>query len=398
MTSNRSAAVLLVLAVGSIAATAAPIRAGLSGPPPSYVIPASDGKHLLVMLSPVLLAEDTGNDCVLPDGEKVKLRERFRSSGLYEIGSTTPVWAVDWYELEYGPVRISADGRYVVRVNHFGAGGWGEGVKLRWGIKFYDTGREIKSYDVAELVDYPSLMPLVTCDWHLLWIDEDAFPSEIRDGSFVLNTSTHDRYRFDVTTGEIVEEFRLWRTATRLGVAALIVLGASGGFLVWRRRKRRASSAAHPRPSPDTAGGPEERPQRWSFSIRSLLIAQAITAVLCVLACTVPHIAVLLLAMTPAMSFTRLLIRAHRAAPWTVLGASRRWGRAGLWWLAGTTWLVFYALSCAPVWGCTIRLDWPYDVRMVLVKVVYGPVYWLLEGTAVGHWHAVQLYFRAWGC
>jgi len=398
MTSNRSAAVLLVLAVGSIAATATPIRAGLSGPPPSYVIPASDGKHLLVMLSPVPLAEDTGNDCVLPDGEKVKLRERFPSSGLYEIGSTTPVWAVAWYELEYGPVRISADGRYVVRVNHFGGGGYGEGVKLRWGIKFYDTGREIKSYDVDELVDYPSLMPLVTCDWHRLWIDQDAFPAEIRDGSFVLNTSTHDRYRFDVTTGEIIEEFRLWRTATRVGVAALIVLGASGGFLVWRWRKRRASSAAHPRPPPDTAGGPEGKPQRWSFSIRSLLIAQAITAVLCVLACTVPHIAVLLLAMTLAIFFTRLLVRAHRAAPWTVLGPSRRWGRAGLGWVACASWFVFYALTCAPVWGFTIRLHWPHDVRMVFVKVVYAPVYWLLEGTAVGHWHAVQLYFRAWGC
>lgn len=370
MTSNRSAAVLLVLAVGSMAATATPIRAGLSGPPPSYVIPASDGKHMLVMLSPVLLAEDTGNDCVLPNGEKVKLRERFPSSGLYESGSTTPVWAVDWYELEYGPVRISADGRYVVRVNHFGGGGWGEGVKLRWGIKFYDAGREIRSYDVAELVDYPSLMPLVTCDWHLLWIDRDTFPAEICDGSFVLNTSTHEGYRFDVTTGEIVEEFRLWRTAAGVGIASLIVFGTSGGFLVWRWRKRRASSTAHPRASSDTAGGLAGKPRRWSFSIRSLFIAQAVAAVLCVLACTVPHIAVLLLATTLAISFTRLLIRAHRAAPWTVLGGSRRWGRAGLWLIACTSWFVFYALTCAPVWGFTMRLHWPHDVRMVFAKVV----------------------------
>jgi hypothetical protein len=59
---------------------------------------------------------------------------------------------------------------------------------------------------------------------------------------------------------------------------------------------------------------------------------------------------------------------------------------------------VFYALTCAPVWGFTNRLHWPHDVRMVFVKVVYAPVYWLLEGTAVGHWDPVELYFRAWGC
>jgi hypothetical protein len=34
---------------------------------------------------------------------------------------------------------------------------------------------------------------------------------------------------------------------------------------------------------------------------------------------------------------------------------------------------------------------------MVLAKVAYAPIYWLLECTPMGHWQPAQLYFDAWG-
>ena len=95
--------------------------AGLSGPPPSYVVTTQDEEHLFVMLSPVPVAKDAGNDCTLPNGERVKLRDRFPASGLYRVGSTVPIWTVQWYGDEY-LTQLSPDGRFVVRVNEWGGG------------------------------------------------------------------------------------------------------------------------------------------------------------------------------------------------------------------------------------------------------------------------------------
>jgi hypothetical protein len=146
-------------------------HAGLSGPPPSYFQLTADGKHMLVMLSTVPVVDDFGNSCTLPDGQKVRLRDEFPSGGLYKLGSTKPVWKADWYE-ERGQVALSADGGYAVRINRFGDGTYVSGGALSWGLKFYEQGVEIKTHDVTDLIDYPSLMEFTSADWHFLWFDD----------------------------------------------------------------------------------------------------------------------------------------------------------------------------------------------------------------------------------
>ena len=234
------AIVVFAIIAGAIAALPEPAHASLSGPPPSFVVPARDGKHILVMLSFMPIAKDTGNLCKLPNGKKVKLRDAFPSSGLYKLGSTTPIWTVDWYA-ESGYVIVSENGRYVVRINRFGGGGYGEGVRLRWGIRFYDAGVELRSYGVGELVDYPSLMAFSTYDWHQLWIDGSKCDSEIHNGFYHLCTSCREEYTFDVTTGNTAQEARYWRTICHRTIAALGVLGVVAGWSVYRVRKAQSN-------------------------------------------------------------------------------------------------------------------------------------------------------------
>jgi hypothetical protein len=275
---------ILVLVAGSVWATvllALPADAGLSGPPPSFFVPSRDGKSILVMLSRVPLADDRGNACTLPDGTKINLRDKFPSSGLYAVGSTTPVWTVDWYgENRY--VFLSEDGRYVVRINRFGGGKLGEGVSLHWGIKFYDAGKEIKSRDVGGLVDYPSLMVPTTWDWHYMWTYVESCDTEVTGGLYHLTTTCRERYAFDVATGKIVEESRYWRPVERRIYGALAVLGVLVTTLVYYtvRRVRRRAAARVQHSATETEDGAFWR-GRFQYSLRSLMIFVTVAAVVC---------------------------------------------------------------------------------------------------------------------
>jgi hypothetical protein len=365
--------------------------AGLSGPPASFVVTARDSQHVFVMLSPAPVADDEGNDCTMPSGERVKLRETFSSSGLYALGSTTPIWKVDWYG-EQGLVRLSADGRYLVRVNRFGDGGYPRKA-LSWGVKFYDQGVEIASHNVRNLVDHPSLMPLTTGDWHLLWIDDSVYDSEIRGSFFDLATSTHEWYRFDVTTGRIVQEYRLWRHVRRWGIAAALVAAAIGTLFFYRFRKR-VRNITPKVPPPPNCLQEQTKPARWqTYSLRSLMIV--VTAV--GISCVVPHISVLLLGMVAVLLSTRHLVRTRRrfAGPPKSWAVKRR--LAVLWMGALASWLLLYALSMAPAMAFVAYWHWPHDFRIAFAKVVYGPVWWLLMNTPIGTWRVIELYFEAWG-
>jgi len=108
-------------AIASQLCLPATAKSALSGPAPSYVRPTGDGAHILVMLSEASPDEDAGRVCTLPDGTHVDVRETFASSGLFKIGSTVPVYALDWYEEDY-LVLSSPEGRNLVRVNRLGGG------------------------------------------------------------------------------------------------------------------------------------------------------------------------------------------------------------------------------------------------------------------------------------
>ena len=363
------------------------VIASLSGPPPSFTIPTADGEHIFVMLSFVPIAEDQGNDCTLPDGAEVKLRDRYASSGLYPLDSFVPLWTVNWYG-EEGMVHLSDDGRYTVRVNRFGGGGYGEGISLKWGVKFYDSGREIATHHVRDLVDYPSLMPYTSKDWHCLWIDYSVYDTEIKRRTFELRTTTHEWYRFDVGTGEILEQRRLWKKV-RLGVGLVCIACVGAGFLVVTRRRRCQLQGEYD-PSPEP-----ERNKPLTFSCHFLLTGVTAVAVVCGLVRFVPHWAVFFIGLSLTVFSTCSFLQRKR----TYNSTSRTLGafcRAGIWTWVLTTWLLLYGLSAGPVLGTIYRLDWPHDCRVFVVLTMYAPLWWLSQHTPMFESKLIRWYFDAW--
>lgn len=380
------------LAAFSVCIAAAKLAsAGLSGPPESYIIPISDGTHLVVMLAPTRQAADVGDQCSLPDGQRVSLRDTFPSSGLYRIGSTEPLWKAAWYG-EKWLTRVSEDGRFAICVNRFGGGYHSEGIKLRWGIKFYDRGAEIKSYDVAELVDYPSLMEFTNMDWHRLWIDDSVYEAQIESGFYTLRTSTHETYRFEVATGQIVEEHRVWRHVARGSYLLLPILGLASGWL-WYRRRRAVRAQAELETSGDDDDLPRTPLNRLAFRLRTLFIFTTAAAV-CL---AYPQVAVFLSALGAAVYCTLKLSRTRRLRCWGLKIYPASFWRPGWWVLNLACWLLVYVLSFGPVWGFVCYFRFPTDVRMALLQVVYAPVHWLFIHMSCRSWWLVELYIRAWG-
>ncbi len=389
----RYIAVVAVL-TGFACAPASSAYGALSGPPPSFIVLARDGKHMLVMLSRVPLADDEGNVCMLPNGEQVKLRDRFSSSGLYQVASTTPIWKVDWYG-EKGLVQLSDDGRYLVRVNRFGGGGLGEQPRSYCGLKFYDAGIELASYDVGELVDYLSLMRFTTdFDYHYLWYDDIG---EVHNELFHLKTSCREEYTFDVTTGAIVAESRFWRRVCHWTIAVLLVIGALVTWLLcrrWRSRRTRIGKA----PVPDAIDAtPTQEGGRFQYSLRSLMIFVTAIAVLCSICRTWPHVGVFVSGLSLAMFLTGLLLRGRRRSARRRRTLAARAGRALFWVVTLASWCVAYALSFAPALALVGYCGGQHDVRMVLAQTLYAPVYCLLMHTRLAAWQPVELYFHAFG-
>ncbi len=340
------------------------------------------------MLSPVSLSEDEGNVCALPSGEQVKLRERFSSSGLYKIGAPpVPVWTVNWYG-EKGLVRMSRDGRYLVRVNRFGGGGYGEPVSSYWCLRFYDSGAQIKSYNTDELVDYPSLMEFTSSDWHFLWIDYSVYRADVHDGIIDLKTTTRESYRFDVTTGETIGQFRFWRWMARGSMALLTVFGLIAGWFVCRRR-----AAKRRRP----LSSPPAQPWRLVFGVRAIFVVTTLIAGLLGVYLVAAHVAVLLTSATVAVLLSYLAVRTRRRALSHPSGLMARCRRVTLWLVVSTSWLSFYALSIAPAMALAWYCGAPHDVRMVILQVVYAPVWWLYHNTPIHGWEMVGFYWRGWG-
>jgi hypothetical protein len=283
---------------------------------------------------------------------------------------------------------MSRDGRYVIRVNRFGGGGWGESVSSHWCLRFYDRGVQIKSYNTDELVDYPSLMEFTSRDWHYLWVDDSVYDAEVHDGFIDLKTTTRERYRFDVSTGEIVEQFRFWRWMARGGVAILAAFGFIGAWFAYRRwitKTDRHLSAVPVQPA---------RPQ---FGIRSLFVVTTLTAGLLGVYLVAAHVAFLLSSVTITVLLSVLAIRTRRRV-WSP--SSRLFARSRqliLWLVVSTSWLILYALSFAPAMALAARFRVPHDVRMVLAQVVYAPMWWLYNNTPIHGWEITEFYFRGWG-
>jgi hypothetical protein len=361
--------------------------AGLSGPPESYVKATADGQHMLVMLSSTPVADDRGDSCTLPDGQQVRLRETFPVSGLYGVGSTTPIWQADWYGRR-GYVELSDDGRYAVCVNLFGDGAYMRGGPLSWGVMFYDRGVEIKSHDVADLIDYPSLMEFTTSDYHYCWMDDSA-PEELNGKFFDLTTSTRARFRFDITTGEIVEEHRFWRWAGRYAIASILVIAPFGAVSLIRRLRVEQHIPGEAHAMSDERGKAGGRENRHSFSLRVLFFVMTTAAIFC----WIPHVATFVLSAVIAFGVTRWAKRRRRTVAYVGWSATRR---LSLFAASCFPWIVCYVLSAGPATSLMQYFRLPHDVRAVVAQVVYAPLLWLFRTGAIENLAPLRWYFEGW--
>jgi len=364
--------------------------AGLSGSPISYFIPAGD-KHILVLLAPVSTEDDTKELAKLPNGKAVHLRNEFSQSGLYEIGSKKPIWTVNWHD---GFCFLSPNTRHLVRIRDFGDFSHPADIGSGWAIKFYTDGRLAKQYDVDELIDFPSLIP----PWYHSILRDDYIDGdlEIRNGKFVLNTFTHEKYQFDISTGEIVEQFRLWRTIARYSLVALTVSTVVLSVLLVQRVRARNAIAGNDVSQESRKTVARRQAHYFSFNLRSLFLATTLVALLCYSFIAFPHVAVLFSAFLVAIGFTVATIRAKNLAAGRISTFLEKAVRSSLMSITIFSWLFCYILSLAPIMGILESLDTPYDVKMAVAKVPFAPAYLLLTRTSLEKSEVVERYFDAW--
>lgn len=389
MTTTRRFACRLVALLLGVGAFAIPALAGLSRAPSSHTEPTADGRHILVFLAPLLPADD----CYVLQEEHdqtERLNNMYPASGCYEVGSTTPLWTAPWgFGIEW---FISEDCRYLVALNIFGDGQQRGGSGPDWGLKFYDSGKEIRTHHVSALVDFPALMPLESSDWHNRWFGDSEDSCTIESGQFIFETSTHEYYCFDLATGAIVHEWRMWRAAVKVSAALLTIAIFACVVLVTRERSGNASGLVQGISASQSTVEPPSRAtnHRLRYRMRTLFVLTFIVAALCVATQRWPHVVVLLAFIVAAILLTRASLRLRRSQKFKSL-IHRRLLIALSLSVAGLAWFGCYILSAGPVVQLINWLDVPDDVRMAIGLTFYRPLSW-----APDDFWPLKWYFSAW--
>jgi hypothetical protein len=240
-------------------------------------------------------------------------------------------------------------------------------------------------------------MQYTTSDWHDLWYSyENDYPA-IHSGELQLKTSTHDSYRFDLATGAIVGQFRLWRTLAKVAwsVIAIGLLAVALLLTRWRRRAGIRRTSAFEPGTEDLQSTSQQISKPYRYSLRSLLVATTVVAVLCLTLPRWPHVVLLAIVVMFTVLLTRSTLQ-YWGHPTRARRRSRRMWEVGLRFIAtATTWLCCYILSFAPILSF---LDWhaPEDVRMAVLLTLYRPIFWIrLVWPDV--FTPLEWYLKAWG-
>ena len=182
---NRRRFLLTALAAVMALSVVTPAFADTPAPMSSYKRTSQTGAYVFVMLG----RPDFGSESV---GEW----EGYTLSGLYRNdGSKDPIWTVDWYAYN---VDVSMDGVHLVRHGGPTSGLDGEA------ISFYANGELIRGYTVRDLVD--DERGLTRSMTFLHWRRDGRFV-DLRH-EYMLFTLDGNAFTFDITSGEIVREFR----------------------------------------------------------------------------------------------------------------------------------------------------------------------------------------------
>jgi hypothetical protein len=176
--------------------------------------PTWDGAYVFVMVPEE--RDGSPKSWTDPKGTTVAgVRPTYTESGLYRNdGSTTPLWTVDWYAHGFTPLP---DGVHLVR-----RGPWARDPSSE-AVAFFANGVLLKSYRVSDLVAKPSRMTHSVS--HFMWRRSGGLRPETKE--YEILTLHDEYYRFDVTTGEIIEERKPEKPDTQwVLVASALALGA----------------------------------------------------------------------------------------------------------------------------------------------------------------------------
>ncbi|HJZ56195.1 MAG TPA: hypothetical protein VKE74_14610 [Gemmataceae bacterium] len=179
-----------------------------SGPPTTYTKASADGQYIFVMISP----NEVDAELKLYNDEAAKkvraIRAMYTRSGLYKNdGSKEPLWTVDWYA---AGVLVPSDGVHLVRFQYMpfykaprGEPVDKEGLKTE-GVTFFAKGKEIRKYQVADLIERPELLTRSVV--HYQWVKAPVLRD--KEGQLEIVTLDGNRFVFELKTGEIVKKER----------------------------------------------------------------------------------------------------------------------------------------------------------------------------------------------
>jgi hypothetical protein len=243
-------------------------------------------------------------------------------------------------------------------------------------------------------------MQFETWDSHFAWWDE--FDPITVDGKVVLavQTSTHEEYQFDIATGAMTYEWRMWRQLAliaRIGTPLLLAVFAVAGFVWMRRRSHREKSLVGIPATSNAAPTTVSHPRQLQFSLKSMFVATAVISAILSISDRYPDAlfwaACMLLLFVPAMYWT-YATRKRRTIPQGSVFTRR--AKKVAWYSAGfLLWIGAYVLSYFPTQSSLMAADVSWDVRVVISESIYRPVVWLMAETSAGDVvHAINRWKR----
>lgn len=219
------------------------------------------GEYLLVMVSPLPVADDKGNRPLDPAGGGVCLRDRYRTSGLYRNdGSSRPLWPIPFTDGNL-PAHVAPDGTCVV----FDADPCDLGSHA---VTVYANGRHVATYLKRKLIacyDSKRLLGML-CDWSS--VEPIRGELDHAQRTYTITTEQGEVFVLDVTDGRVVRHASPW---TRYVVSFTLLVPAAV-VLVWYRRWIRSWIW---RAGSSPSQGETNRPLKltWKrFSLRGLLV------------------------------------------------------------------------------------------------------------------------------
>jgi hypothetical protein len=180
-----------------------PARADSLSPPLSYKQVTAGGEYVFVMIAPMSVEEEAERWNEKTAAGIREIRRIYSRSGLYRKDSAEPLWTVAWYAHE---VEVAPDGVHLIRHGPLPSlSPQSRPLLGHEALTFFASGRLVRTYRIAELVDSPDRLPRTVA--HFTWMkDGQLAPTR---SEYTLTTPDGNVFVFDIRTGEILSRSRV---------------------------------------------------------------------------------------------------------------------------------------------------------------------------------------------